>query len=260
MTRSTTGDVDGMPVVLATRSAGKLNELVPMLAGLGVRVVTLADLGLAEEQAEDALEIFDTFEENALAKARYFAERTGLVVLADDSGLVVDALGGRPGVQSKRWSGRTDLTGAALDAENNALLQRALRDAASAGQSSRVARYECAAACVWPGVSTGDDAFLHEGHPRAFRGERVVRAHTAGTVLEEARGTGGFGYDPYFFSDDLGATFAEVSRDDKAGVSHRGRAFHALLLDPLVRTVMLATVSPALLRKRDANVRRIDAR
>lgn len=242
MTRSATADVGGTPVVLATRSAGKLNELLPLLARLGVRAVTLADLGLPEEQGEDALEMYDTFEENALAKARYFAERTGLVVLADDSGLVVDALDGRPGVHSKRWSGRPDLTGVALDDENNALLQRALRAAAAAGQVSRVARYECAAACVWPSVSAGDDASVRVGHPRAFRDERVVRAYTAGTVLEEARGTGGFGYDPYFLSDDLGATFAEVSRDDKAGVSHRGRAFHALLLDPLVRAVVQATV------------------
>lgn len=208
-------------VVLATRSMGKVKELVPLLASVGVHVATLADLGVLESSAEDALEAFDTFEANALAKARYFARLTGAIVLADDSGLAVDALGGRPGVHSKRWSGRSDLDGGALDTANNAFLQEALRKAAEAGATSRGARYVCAAACVWR-----DGDRLREA---------VVRGETTGKLLTTERGSGGFGYDPFFLSDDLGSTFAEVDREAKAGVSHRGRAFAALLQHDAVR-------------------------
>lgn len=228
-------------VVLATRSAGKVKELVPLMAAVGVHVVTLADVGLPESPDEDGLEAFETFEANALAKARYFAQRTGATVLADDSGLAVDALGGRPGVHSKRWSGRTDLDGVALDAANNAFLQEALQavhvttygDAALAAPPSRRARYVCAAACVWQDGTEWREV--------------VVRGETTGTLLTTARGSGGFGYDPYFLSDDLGATFAEVARDAKARVSHRGRAFAALLQDEAVRDYLARRVSNNLL-------------
>ena len=101
--------------VLATRSQGKLRELRPLLLGHGVHAVDLEHAGIAESPDEDRLETHDTFEGNALAKARYFFQLTGLPTFADDSGLVVDALGGKPGVHSKRWSGRTDLHGVALD-------------------------------------------------------------------------------------------------------------------------------------------------
>ena len=197
-------------LVLATRSAGKLRELEPMLAQHGWSAVTLERLGIPAAEEEEALEVFDTFEGNALAKARYFAALTGRVVVADDSGLAVEALDGRPGVHSKRWSGSA-LEGAALDAFNNAYLQARLSEAAQAGRTSREAAYVCAAACVWPS------------------GEVCVVGETRGRLLHEARGTGGFGYDPYFFSHDLQATFAEVDRDRKAVVSHRGRAFRKLL-------------------------------
>ena len=157
------------------------------------------------------LEAHDTFEANALAKAQWFHARSGgRVVFADDSGLAVDALHGAPGVHSKRWSGRTDLSGEALDAFNNEHLQTALTAAAAEGRTSRRARYVCAAACVWPG------------------GSAVVRGETLGTLIPSARGSGGFGYDPYFESDDLGVTFAEASREAKSAVSHRGRAFRVL--------------------------------
>ena len=224
------GEVTTGRVVLATRSAGKVRELVPLMASVGVEVVTLADLGLPELPEEDALEAFDTFEANALAKAWYFARLTGATVLADDSGLAVDALGGRPGVHSKRWSGRNDLHGSALDAANNAFLQESLRAAQRDAQMdaqrleswSRRGRYVCAAACVW-----------YDG--RHWR-EAVARGETSGELLSVGRGTGGFGYDPYFLSDDLGATFAQVGRDEKARVSHRGRAFAALLQCEAVRS------------------------
>jgi XTP/dITP diphosphohydrolase len=181
-----------------------------MLAQHGWSAVTLERLGIPAAEEEEALEVFDTFEGNALAKARYFAALTGRVVVADDSGLAVEALDGRPGVHSKRWSGSA-LEGAALDAFNNAYLQARLSEAAQAGRTSREAAYVCAAACVWPA------------------GELCVVGETRGRLLHDARGSGGFGYDPYFFSHDLQATFAEVDRNRKAVVSHRGRAFRRLL-------------------------------
>lgn len=194
-------------VVLATRSAGKLRELAPMLAAAGWEAVTLSDLGVPASVEEDALETHDTFEGNAVAKATWFhAQCGGLPVLADDSGLCVEALGGRPGVHSKRWSGRADLTGAALDAANNAHLQAALGQA-----SDRRARYVCVVA--WMGAE----------------GVRTARGETHGILVSSPRGAGGFGYDPYFLSDDLGVTFGEASQAAKAGVSHRGRAMQALL-------------------------------
>lgn len=199
-------------VVLATRSDGKRRELVPLLAEYGVGVDSLDAVGVLESPAEDALECFATFEENALAKARWFHALLGdRVVIADDSGLEVDALFGAPGVHSKRWSAQPELTGAALDAANNARLLDQLTQAYAAGRASRRARYVCAAACVWSG------------------GELVVRGTTDGTILTHAIGTGGFGYDPYFHSDDLGMSFAESSRSEKARVSHRGRAFTTLV-------------------------------
>lgn len=197
------------PLVLATRSAGKVAELRPLVAVHGWSVETLADLGMPELPEEALLEDADTFEANALAKARFFAARTRRAVLADDSGLAVDALQGRPGVHSKRWSQRPDLDGAELDAVNNALLVSTL-DAISMELSVRRARYVCAAAYV-----SGDH-------------ELVVRGEATGVILPAPRGTSGFGYDPLFWSDDLEATFAEVSREAKAAVSHRGRAFRAL--------------------------------
>lgn len=197
-------------VVMATRSEGKLRELAPLLASYGWQAVTLDACGLAPSADEDALEVFDTFEANALAKARYFAQRTGQLVVADDSGLTVEALAGRPGVHSKRWSGSV-LEGPALDAFNNAFLQERLLEAAQAGRPSRSAAYVCAAACAWPG------------------GELVRTGRTTGRMLTSPEGQGGFGYDPYFWSDELQATFASVSREAKAAVSHRGRAFAALL-------------------------------
>ena len=194
-------------MLVATRSEGKLRELAPLLADHGWDAVDLVAAGLDERPGEeDALEVAETFEDNALAKARYFFARSGLPTLSDDSGLVVDALGGAPGVWSKRWSGRPELSGAALDAANNAHLLSAL-----AGASSRAARYVCAAAWV-------------DGS-----GERVARGETSGRILEVADGAGGFGYDPLFHSDDLATSFGRVSREEKARVSHRARAVRILL-------------------------------
>lgn len=195
-----------MTVLLATRSEGKLRELRPLFAAAGFAVQDLREAGAVETTDEDAVEVFDTFERNALAKARYFHALTGRAVVADDSGLEVAVLGGAPGVRSKRWSGRSDLAGQALDDANNAKLLETLREVVDP-----VARYVCAAAWCDAG------------------GELVVRGETSGRIVREPRGVEGFGYDPYFLSDELGATFGESSREAKERVSHRGRAFRALL-------------------------------
>lgn len=202
-----------MPVpalLIATRSEGKRRELLPLLAPLGSRLLTLDEAGVAPDPAEDAIEAHATFEENAVAKARWFHERTGLPCIADDSGLAVDALGGAPGVRSKRWSGRDDLEGAALDAANNAMLLESLAAAEAAGARGRGARYVCVGAYV-------------DGQR-----ELVRRGETVGFILDVPRGTGGFGYDPYFWSPELAATFGEATMEAKAQVSHRGRAMRAL--------------------------------
>lgn len=193
-------------IILATRSEGKLRELRPLFARAGFDVIDLRAARLPETAAEDDLEQFETFEENALAKGRYFNALSGLPVVADDSGLEVAALGGAPGVRSKRWSGRADLAGDALDAENNALLLRSL-----AGADERAAKYVCAAGFV-------------DG-PR----ELVRRGEVAGRITQASRGAGGFGYDPYFESAELGKTFGEVAASEKERVSHRARAFRALI-------------------------------
>lgn len=193
-------------VLVATRSDGKLRELRPLLAAAGITPLDLDMVGLAYTAAEEEIEMHDTFEANALAKARYFHALSGLPVMADDSGLEVDALGGRPGVRSKRWAGRSDLRGQALDDANNAALRAALEMFVD-----RRGGYICAAAFV------------------DTEGEVVRRGETWGTLLREPQGNGGFGYDPYFWSAELTRTFGEASVEAKASVSHRARAFAALL-------------------------------
>ena len=181
-----------------------------MCEARGISALGLEAAGIVESRVEDDLEMLDTFEGNALAKARHFHNQTGLPTAADDSGLVVPALGGLPGVKSKRWSGRPDLSGRALDDENNRLLLDRLR-----GIDDRHAHYVCAAAYV--------DA----------DGEVVTRGEVHGRIVDEPRGTEGFGYDPYFEAEELGGrTFGEAAREEKETVSHRARAF-ALLLDAI---------------------------
>jgi XTP/dITP diphosphohydrolase len=196
------------PWILATRNAGKLRELRALFATHAIEVIDLREAGVEEDAlAEDAVEAYETFEANALAKARYFSSRLpGRIVVADDSGLAVDALGGEPGVRSKRWSGRTDLHGVELDASNNALLLARLGDA-----PDRAARFVCAAA--WSDGAT----------------EFVARGEVAGHIVTDGRGAHGFGYDPHVFIDELGMTLAEATVAEKERVSHRGRAFVRLL-------------------------------
>jgi XTP/dITP diphosphohydrolase len=206
---------DRRTLLLATRSAGKLRELGPMIREAGFVPLTLDDLGIPIAPEEESVEAFDTFEANAMAKARYFIARArgagGQVVspptavLADDSGLEVTALAGAPGVRSKRFSGSA-LEGQALDDANNAKLMGALR-----GATDRRARYVCVAAIV------------------SERGEWHARGSCDGVMLESPRGEDGFGYDPYFFSDELKKTFGEATRVEKEAVSHRARAVAAVI-------------------------------
>lgn len=197
------------PWILASRNAGKLRELRALFATHGIDVIDLREAAVEEDaEAEESIEAFDTFEENALAKARYFASRLpGRIVIADDSGLAVDALQGAPGVHSKRWSGRGDLEGRALDASNNALLLAKID-----GEKNRGARFICAAAWC-------DGAF-----------ELVARGEVLGRIVDVPKGEHGFGYDPHVFVNDLGKTMAEATVAEKETVSHRGRAFARLLV------------------------------
>jgi XTP/dITP diphosphohydrolase len=198
--------LSGDVLLIATRSKGKLVELRPLLSPLGRKLLTLDDAGIPETPDEDQLECFETFEENSLAKARYFAERSGLATVADDSGLEVNALGGRPGVHSKRWSGSPSTKDEELYELNRAKLLAELGSA-----RDRSARFVCVA------------AYTEGGNVIVERGE------TEGVILTSARGGGGFGYDPLFLATDLGRTLAECTVAEKQSVSHRGRAFTALV-------------------------------
>jgi XTP/dITP diphosphohydrolase len=196
--------------VLATRSGGKLRELVPWFAARGVVAIGLDEAGVAYTAAEEDIEVHDTFEGNAIAKARWYAARTGLPCVADDSGLAVDALDGAPGVRSRRFAAdRGVVHPDGEDAANNVALLAAL--AITGAPAPWPARYVCVAAwCDGTAV-------------------RHARGEALGAIVSVATGTGGFGYDPYFRSEELGRTFAEVDLEAKSTVSHRGRAFAALL-------------------------------
>jgi XTP/dITP diphosphohydrolase len=206
--------VSGQVFLLGTRSAGKLRELREIFGEYGLSITDAASLGIPESEAEEQLEQFETFEENALAKARYFFDMSGgLPTFGDDSGMCVDALGGEPGVYSKRWSGNDHLDRAAVDASNNAKLVERMADARrrSGNGFTDSARYVCVAA-------------FKDG-----AGEEMRRGEIEGRVLESPRGKNGFGYDPYFEAPELGGTFAESNIRNTAGNSHRSRAFRALL-------------------------------
>jgi XTP/dITP diphosphohydrolase len=192
-------------LVIATRNPGKVREIREILAGFPeLEIVSLEALGIEETPEEDALEVFDTFQENALAKARHFARLTAHLTLAEDSGICVDALGGAPGVRSRRFAPGPDQRGAAQDQANNDHL---LQQLAGMPESGRGARYVCAAALVGG-----------EGEEAVFLGT------CTGVVLEEPRGTGGFGYDPLFYIPSERCTFGELAPERKNEISHRGRA------------------------------------
>jgi XTP/dITP diphosphohydrolase len=184
-------------VVLATRNQGKIVELRRILGDIDV-------VGLDEyPDAPDVPETELTFEGNALLKARAIAAHTGLPAVADDSGLAVDALNGMPGIFSARWSGR--------HGDDEANIDLLLGQLAEVAPEHRGARFVCVAAVAWP---SGE--------------EQTVEGHLTGHVIDERRGTNGFGYDPIFVPDDESRTTAELSPEDKDAISHRGKAFRAL--------------------------------
>jgi XTP/dITP diphosphohydrolase len=180
-------------IYCATSNPGKLREFQLAAPDFDVRRLP-ADVPAPEENGA-------TFEENAIAKAEYYGKLAGGYLFADDSGLEVDALGGAPGVHSARFGGED-----ATDEENNALLLRRLE-----GVANRAARFVCVIALVQDGALV-----------QTFRG--VVE----GRILDRARGTGGFGYDPLFYHEPFDCTFGEASLTDKMRVSHRAQALKAM--------------------------------
>ena len=190
-----------MKLVFATRNRGKLKELRELLSLDGVEVLSLDDIPVPEIE-----ETGETFAENAILKARGVMAATALPALADDSGLEVDALGGAPGVLSARYAGP-----GASDADRTALL---LQNLQGVGAALRTARFRCAVAFV---------------DPRAPDSPCLREASCEGRILEAPRGNGGFGYDPVFFVEELGCTFAEAAARDKNRLSHRGKAMRAMV-------------------------------
>lgn len=193
-----------MKIVLASRNQKKIAELRALLCEefSGVEILSLNDVGITGDIEENGV----TFEENALIKARV-AAASGYIGVADDSGIAVDALGGEPGVYSARYAAKCNFAGDHDDEGNNQCLLYNLRNVPD---EKRTGGYVCAVACVFP-----------DGR------EFTVRGEARGRILREYHGTGGFGYDPLFWFDQFGKTFAEVSAEEKHAVSHRGRAIRA---------------------------------
>lgn len=197
------------PLLLATRSTDKAREIRQILAlVLDAPIISLAEAGIEPHDDEDDIETFDTFLANAHAKAAFFLQRTSLPVIADDSGLSVHALAGLPGVRSRRFADRPDLSGTALDRANNEYLLIRL---GHVPPDRRTAHYTCAAVL-----------HLHDGRRFATLGTRD------GVILDQPRGTHGFGYDPLFLDPPTGLSFGETDPADKNRTSHRARAFRAL--------------------------------
>jgi XTP/dITP diphosphohydrolase len=185
-------------IVVATRNSKKVAEIERMLHGSGIKALGVDEVGDCPEVIEDAPD----FEGNALKKARETSICTGHAALADDSGLVVDALGGAPGVYSARYAGVD-----ANDKDNNKKLLEELREVAP---PDRTARFVCVMAYVVPG-----------GHELVFKG--TVEGH----IAQELMGESGFGYDPLFVPEGHARSFAQMSASEKDSLSHRGRALRA---------------------------------
>lgn len=191
-------------VVLATGNAGKVRELASLLADFGLDVVAQTELGV-----ESAEETGLTFIENAILKARHAAQVTGLPAIADDSGLAVDALSGAPGIYSARYAG--------VDASDRENLEKLLVSLQNVPEGQRGAQFHCVLVYM---------RHAEDPTPLVFHGS------WPGVIAREASGAGGFGYDPIFYVPELGKTAAELSREEKQAVSHRGNALK-LMLDAL---------------------------
>jgi XTP/dITP diphosphohydrolase len=203
-------------LLVATTNPGKFAEVKAYLKQLPVEIRSLKSLEYYPALAEDGA----TFEENALKKARILAQISGLLTLADDSGLEVDALNGAPGIYSARYSGEEG-----NDAKNN---QKLLHELRHVPEEKRTARFVCALALCDP----------RDGQLKAW----TVRESCAGRIAFELKGANGFGYDPLFFYAPFGKTFAEIDRETKATVSHRGKALKKLA--ELLPTVVDLRIKP----------------
>lgn len=212
--------------VLASRNKKKISELETLfseLSSVNVKLLSLDDIGYAGDIEEDGT----TFEQNAAIKAGVPAS-LGYIGISDDSGLTVDALGGAPGVYSARYSGE-----GATDEKNNQKLLHELED-----HEDRTAHYVCAVCVVIPqslGISVPDG--LYDVELSRYASEKCgcsvkaisVRGECDGTIIREPHGDGGFGYDPYFYFEQFGKTFAEVTAEEKHAVSHRGIAMRKII-------------------------------
>jgi XTP/dITP diphosphohydrolase len=190
-----------MKLIIASNNKHKIGEIKKILSGRFDEILSLSEAGIVHETVEDGT----TFIENALKKAREIAEISGECALADDSGICAHALGGEPGVYSARYAGNHESN--AADEANNRLLLKNL-----AGKSDRTAHYTAAIALVYP-----------DGR------EVTAEGYMYGTLIEEGRGEGGFGYDPIFVPDGETRTVAELTPEQKNAISHRARALSALL-------------------------------
>jgi XTP/dITP diphosphohydrolase len=203
--RSPEGPIE--EILLATRNPDKVRELTALLRDLGIRIRTLTDFPNAPEVTEDGI----TCEANALKKAREIASATGIPSVADDTGLEVDALGGRPGVFAARYAGEH------ATYEDNC--KKLLQELDGVPPTKRTARFLTVAALAMPGGIS-----------------RVAKGVLLGVIAEGSIGTQGFGYDPVFFVPELGRTLAQLTAEEKNRISHRAKAFRAMadILRPLV--------------------------
>ena len=187
-----------MKLIIASSNAGKLREIRAILGGKFDEILSIKEAGIDHETIEDGA----TFLENAQKKAREIAEISGFAALADDSGICVDALDGAPGIYSARFCGRHG-----DDEANNRLLIEKLR-----GKANRKAHYACAISLSFPdGKELHSEGYLH------------------GEIIDNPKGDGGFGYDPYFYLPEFGKTAAELPAEEKNKISHRAKALEALL-------------------------------
>jgi XTP/dITP diphosphohydrolase len=186
-------------LVIASNNPGKLREFQFLLQPLGIEVLTQAQLGISEAEEPHV-----TFVENALAKARHVSRESGLPALADDSGICVTALGGAPGVLSARYAGEPK-----SDQRNNEKLLRDMQ-----GVTDRRAHYYCVLVLV-----------RHADDPQPL----IAEGEWHGEIAHEERGAGGFGYDPLFWLPEFGKMSAELEREQKHAISHRGKALRVLL-------------------------------
>lgn len=185
-------------VVIATKNKGKAKDFEALFTPLGFEVVTMFDVAPDMEIEETGT----TFEENAVLKAETLAKALNMIVIADDSGLVVDALDGAPGVYSARYAG---------DHDDEANIVKVLENLAGVPEEKRTARFMCALAIAGPEMDT-----------------TTVFGTCEGVILEEKRGTNGFGYDPIFFVPEQGRAMAELTPEEKGAISHRGNAIRKL--------------------------------